>query len=264
MEIIFIILILFLISFVIGINFYFLTGKKISLKESFSLVTTASALNKLLFTGSGYLASSYFSRNKSLPFHKALSAFLLLEALGVSLWLGLGIYFGAKLVLKVPHIFVIILVLFLPIIWFQRQRFTKQAKNIFVAFKDMGRRVPLIAPFIVLNMILSVCYYFFLFKFFNFYPQVLTIIKIISVSFSVGYLSPAPAGLGFKDAGLVFLLEKEGLPLSVAFSIAIWDRIITTGFWAILGSFSGFDLIKEEIKKRWEKVRKGGEINLLF
>ena len=254
MEIIWIVLILLLIPVVSAVCFYIFVYPELKIKESFKLIITAAALNKLLFTGSGYLTSSYLSRNKDLSFYKALSAFLLLEALGVSLWIGMGVYFGVKLVIKVPSIIILVLAfLLLLMLWLQRQKFIKAAKNILMTFKNMGKRVPLIIPLIILNMVLSIAYYFLLFRIFNFHPGFLSIIKIISISFTVGYLSPAPAGLGFKDTGMVLLLVNSGLKLNTAISLAILDRVIVTVFWAILGSIFSYDLIKEEIRKRFKK-----------
>ena len=254
MEIIWIVLILLLISVVSAVCFYIFVYPELKIKESFKLIITAAALNKLLFTGSGYLTSSYLSRNKDLSFYKALSAFLLLEALGVSLWIGMGVYFGVKLVIKVPSIIILVLAfLLLLMLWLQRQKFIKAAKNILMTFKNMGKRVPLIIPLIILNMVLSIAYYFLLFRIFNFHPGFLSIIKIISISFTVGYLSPAPAGLGFKDTGMVLLLVNSGLKLNTAISLAILDRVIVTVFWAILGSIFSYDLIKEEIKRRFKR-----------
>ncbi|RLG12065.1 hypothetical protein DRN69_07070, partial [Candidatus Pacearchaeota archaeon] len=253
MEIIWIVLILLLISAVSAVCFYIFVYPELKIKDSFKLIVTAAALNKLLFTGSGYLTSSYLSRNKDLSFYKALSAFLLLEALGVSLWIGMGVYFGVKLVIKVPSIIILVLAfLLLLMLWLQRQKFIKAAKNILMTFKNMGKRVPLIIPLIILNMVLSIAYYFLLFRIFNFHPGFLSIIKIISISFTVGYLSPAPAGLGFKDTGMVLLLVNSGLKLNTAISLAILDRVIVTVFWAILGSIFSYDLIKEEIKRRFK------------
>jgi len=254
MEIIWIVLILLLISAVSAVCFYIFVYPELKIKDSFKLIVTAAALNKLLFTGSGYLTSSYLSRNKDLSFYKALSAFLLLEALGVSLWIGMGVYFGVKLVIKVPSIIILVLAfLLLLMLWLQRQKFIKAAKNILMTFKNMGKRVPLIIPLIILNMVLSIAYYFLLFRIFNFHPGFLSIIKIISISFTVGYLSPAPAGLGFKDTGMVLLLVNSGLKLNTAISLAILDRVIVTVFWAILGSIFSYDLIKEEIKRRFKR-----------
>jgi len=252
-SLIYIIIILLLISIVNAVDFYILIYPELTVKEAFKLITTATALNKLLFTGSGYLTASYLSRNKNLPFYKALSAFLLLEAMGVSLWLGLGVYFGSKFAVKMPAITVPILVLIMLLIWLRRQKFIKAVKKILTALKDMGKRLPSIMPFIILNMILFFGYYFFLFRFFNFHPQPLEIIKIISVSFTIGYLSPAPAGAGFKDTGLVLLLMNGGLALNPAIFIAVFDRIFVIVFWGLLGGIFGYSLLKNEIKRRFKR-----------
>ena len=244
---------LLLISLTSAINFYLLVHRKINLKEAFKLICVAAALNKLLFTGSGYLASSYFSRNKNLPFYKALSAFFLLEFLAVSLWLTLGVYFGAKIAIRMPLILVVVLIIFGIMVWLKKDKFIPSIKNILKYFKEMGARVFMVIPFVIINVVLFIIYYFFLFRLFNFHTEMLNIIKIVSVSFTIGYLSFAPTGLGFKDTGLVLLLMENGLSLNVALSIAIIDRVIITVFWGILGAVVGYDLIREEIKKRFKK-----------
>ncbi len=246
-------LILLSISVVSAVCFYLLVYPGLNIKEAFKLVIVAVALNKLFFSGSGYFASSYFFRNKNLSFYKALAAFLLLEALGVLLWTGVGVYFGVELAIKIPLVFILFLALFLLIIWFQRQKFVKAARSILGTFRSMSWRILLVIPLIILNMILFAGYYFFLFRIFNFHPGTLSIIKIISVSFTIGYLSPAPAGLGFKDTGLVLLLVNSGVALSAAISLAVFDRVFVTVFWGISGSVFGYDLIREEVKRRFKR-----------
>lgn len=253
MEIVVIVLILVLISLINAINFYFLVDKRITLKEAFKLTSVATALNRVLFTGSGYLTSSYFCRNKNLSPAKALSAFFLLEFFPISLWLILGVYFGGKLAVKAPLIFIAILIVLVIANWKKKNRFIRLTKNILGHFKEMRKGFFLIIPFVVLNIALLIAYYFFLFRLFSFQPDILSAIKIISLSFTLGYLSPAPGGLGFKEAGLVFLLMENGFTFSNAMSLAILDRVLITAFWVILASLLGFDLIKEEIKKRFKR-----------
>lgn len=291
MEIIFIPITFIFISFLNATNFYILINSgrripfdfeldekdreslsakrvrmKISFRIAFKLSAVAMALNKLLFTGSGYIASSYFSRDKDLAFYKTLSVFVLLEFLSASLWLGIGTYFGAKLAIKMPLVFVTVMIILGMVIWFSKAKFVVSIKKILDSLKEIGSRILWVMPFIIANIGLRIFYYFFLFKLFGFQLDILSIIKIVSVSFAIGYLSPAPGGLGFKDTGLVLLLVDEGSPITGALSIAVLDRIITTSFWAILGSFLGFGLIKDEIRKRWSKIRNSnrGLINLLF
>ena len=253
MEIVYIILNLLLTAVVSAVCFYLLVYPGVTLKDAFKLVSAAVAINKFFLTGSGCVSASYLSRSKDLPFYKALSAFLLLEALGVPVWLGLGIYFGAKLTVRIPGVFVPILAIMAVLAWWKREKFIKAAKNILAAFKDMGRNIPLVIPFIVLNMGLFFSYYFFLFRLFDFYPRPLEIIKIMSVSFTTGYLSPAPAGLGFRDTSLVLLLVNSGVAINKAILIAIFDRVFVTVFWAVLGGVFSYSLIKEEVKRRLKR-----------
>lgn len=253
MEIVVIVLILVLISLINAINFYLLVDKKIPLKEVFRLTSVATALNRVLFTGSGYLTSSYFCRNKNLSPAKALSAFFLLEFFPISLWLILGVYFGGKLAIKVPLVFIGILSILVIVNWRKKNRCILLVKNILEHFREMRKGFFLIIPFVIFNIALLITYYFFLFKLFSFHPDILSAIKIISLSFTLGYLSPAPGGLGFKEAGMVFLLMENGLTVSSAMLLAILDRVLITAFWVILASLLGFDLIKNEIKKRFKR-----------
>ena len=104
MEIIIIIFILNIFVVSHGVIFYILMQKELSLKDSVKATCISIALNKMFFTGSGYLASSYFCRNKDIVFTKTLTAFLFLELSSVAGWILLGIYFGAELAIKLPMI----------------------------------------------------------------------------------------------------------------------------------------------------------------
>lgn len=252
-EIIFIILVLLLNSILNGINFYLLVNREMGLKEAFKLTCAAVALNKFLFTGSGYLACSYFFRNKSLTFPQALSAFFLLEFLPISLWLILGIYFGAKLSREVSWVFALALIILMALSYKRKAKLILLMKDVLGQLSEMKKRLVWVFPLIVFNMGTIITYYFLLFRLFDFYPSIANIIKIISVSFSLGYLSPAPGGLGFKETGLVLLLMKNGLGISASLFLTVLDRALITIFWGALGMVTGFNLIKEEIRKRWRK-----------
>lgn len=54
-------------------------------------------------------------------------------------------------------------------------------------------------------------------------------------SFILGSLSMLPMGLGVRDASLTFLLTWLGVPLDVATSAAVIERVATTGITALLG-----------------------------
>jgi len=255
MDIVFMIFVLILTAIINALIFIILINGKISFRTSFRLTSSASALNKILFTGSGYLASSYFSRNKSLSFHNTFGAFFLMEFLGVSFWLILGIYFGAKLAVKIPWFIIPILIVFVIAAWFKKDKLIGGLRNALNHFKKTWVRIIIVMPFVAINMALFVFYYFFIFDLYGFHPSIINIVKIVSVSFTVGYLSPAPAGAGFKDTGLVLLLINSGLTFTNAVVIAVFDRVFVTVFWGLLGGIFGYSLIKEEIKRRFKKNR---------
>ncbi len=229
--------------------FYILVGRKIKLFWCFVLVSVSTALNRLLFTGSGFFLSSYLSRNRHLSFSESLSAFFVMEFFGVLLWIPLGIYFGAAVTIKIPWIFWLITVAVFSFIYLQRKKIRVWFVNLKRSLKNLSKNIPFVIPLILLNGCVYIAYYYFLLSLFDFFPTFLQLIRIISLSFTLGYLSPAPSGLGFKDTGLILLLVKEGLSLNKSILCAIIDRGITTFFWVILGLLFGFDLIREEVKR---------------
>ena len=242
--------ILLSIAAVNAVVFYFIIGGAVKLKDAFRLTGIATSVNKIIFSGSGYLLSSYLSREKKLSFSRTIGAFFMLEFLSVSLWLVLGLYFGAKLAIRIPWIILVAAIIVFITVWFRGKRVVETARSLLRYFKVIKNRIIFIMPFIILNMALVVIYYFVLFKFFNLCFSFIKILKIVSISFSTGYLSFAPAGLGFKDTALVFLLAEEGVTWRMALSIAVIDRVIVTLFWGLLGLVLGFDSVKKEIVKR--------------
>lgn len=255
MEIIFIILAFAVAVFLNAVNFYLLYGGGMKLREAVRLTTVAAALNKLFFTGSGYVAASLVSRNKNLEFHRTIAAFLVLEAASILPWLALGVCFGAAIAFRRPVIFIAVAALFFAAAWKKRDKLAKAFKDILESFAATCKRLFFIVPFVPANMLLLALYYLFIFRLFDFTPGLLEVVKITAVTFTIGYLSPAPAGLGFKEAGMVLLLTRYGLPPGTATAIALADRFIMTVLVGICGGIFGFDLLREELRKKLKKER---------
>ena len=251
MDIIFIIFSLLLMATANAVMFRVLIGKDVGFRDCFKLTAVAAAINKFFFTGSGYLAAGYFSKHKNLSFHRAIAAFLLSEFLMVLPWIVLGVFFGVRLAVKIPFVVIAALVILAAVTWFKKDKFIRLARDISQSFKEMKNRIIFVIPFMFLHMGFFTAYYFFLFRYFSFNLTFLEIIKIIAVSYTMGYLSPAPAGVGFKETGLVLLLLDSGFALDTVLLLTILDRVIITSFWAILGCLMGFDLIKQEFKRRF-------------
>ena len=249
------VVLLSIISTVQALSLYVLIERRVSFKESFKLVSVASALNKILLTGSGYFASSYLSRNKNLPFHQAMGAFILLEVFSVSLWLAGGMFFGAELAFRMPIVFIAVIMIIIFILLWRSDRAMAALKSVAGYCKSLGLRSFLVIPFLAVSMCIRLIYYAILFRMFGFITDIVNILKIVSISFAAGYLSPAPAGLGVKDAGMTLLLKEDGVALDAAISIAVFDRFFVTAFWGILGVLVGFDLIKREIARRRQERR---------
>jgi len=237
-------------------NFYLLAGRRIPLAKVCRLVFCASALNKLLFTGSGFLAASRLGRDETeTKSSQILAVFVLLELLSVSGWLAAGIFFGARMAKGAPLILAVFLAIVLAALWFKLRPKKGDAgspswKD---SFKTAPRYVLLVMPLIVINAFLFAAYYFFFFRAFGAALSLLATIKIVAVSFTAGYLSPAPSGLGFKDAGLAALLVAAGLSPGLAITLAVVDRLLVSIFWVFLGGGSAIELAKQEFRRRTKK-----------
>jgi uncharacterized membrane protein YbhN (UPF0104 family) len=244
-----------LMSFINSAGFYSLLGRKTTFFEAMRLSFLASAINRLFFTGTGYLSTGYLSRNVDLKFPDVVAAFLFWELCSVIFWLSAGLYFGVKILADAPLFLVITFTVLVVFVWFKR----RVISNLFNSIQQSLGNLTKDFFYIIILMLLSAAamfyYYYSIFALFNFHPDFLSALKIISISFAAGYLSPAPAGLGFKETGMVVLLVKQGMLWPTAMKLAVFDRIISTIFILFLGSVFGFDLIKAELKKRMFKPR---------
>lgn len=66
----------------------------------------------------------------------------------------------------------------------------------------------------------------------------LPLVSFQSLSFVVGVASLLPMGIGAKEASLVFLLGRVGVPVTTAFSAAAIVRLLTTGVSLVAGVLS--------------------------
>lgn len=246
------ILVLILSIFVSSVIFWKLLNKKIKLWESVKLVCTATSLNRLILTGSGYAAMSYKLKRDHLTFHKSVSSFIALEVFLMFPWLVLGVYFGLKIAIKVPVFFAAFLTIALIFAIYKRGKTIDFIKEAWSHFKGAKFNILIIIPLVLIHLFLGIIYYFFLFKAFGFTFPLPDILKIATVSVAVGYFSPAPGGLGFKESGLTFLLMQKSLSLKSSLSIAVTDRALATAFYLTLGFLFGAELIFKEARARFK------------
>lgn len=239
----------FISSFVLWV----LLNRKITLWQTIKLTCIAGAMNKLLLTGSGYMAMIWKMKTDDFPLSKSIPAFTLFELFSVLPWLISGFYFGAKVAIKIPSFLMVVGVLILIFAIYKIRKRKVFLKDTFNYFKEAGLHMSLIIPVILINVILGLIYYLFLFRIFRVNLSLLEIFKIIAITFTVGYLSPAPSGLGFKEGSLVFLLMQHNLSLKSSLSIAITDRLITTILYAILGFSLGAKMIKNALRARFRR-----------
>jgi uncharacterized protein (TIRG00374 family) len=243
-------LILTFYSLAISAVLYLLLFREISFKLAHKLTCVAMVLNKLLFSGTGYLASSYFFQAKQFKFSKALSAFIVLEFFVSLPWVILGFYFGGKMSAQSPGVLAIIFLAAATAFLFKKNKIKKILQDSRSHFTAAAKKIVFFVPLITGQMIIFVVYYLVFFKLFGYSFNFISIIRFIAISFTVGYLSPAPAGIGFKEAGMIYLLKENGLDFSQAALLAVSDRIITTIFWLAIGLVTGFDIIQETLLKK--------------
>lgn len=242
------------ITFVNSLVFWLFLKRKVSFSDALKLTCVAVALNKLLFSGSGYVAMSWRLKDREFSFYRALSIFAVFELFSVLPWLIVGFSFGAGFAVEKPLLPLLLLSAALISIIFKRDKVVAVIGNAKSYLKEIN--LFLIVPLAVVNLIFGVIYYFSLFRVYGFLFNIINTLKIATISFSAGYLSPAPSGLGFKDGSLVFLLMQKGITLKDSLSFAITDRAITTIFYLILGLIVGAEIIKSEIKKRLKLNRR--------
>lgn len=235
--------------------FWCAAGARITLGNSFKVVVVAAALNRLLFTGVGFAVSSAASIRFALPASQALAAFVLVEVFSTGPWIAAGVYFGARITAAAP---VIIIGIFAAALAYCAIRGTKVRARIQQALQGLrvaGRRAAGVMCCAVFAALCLTGYYVFLFYAFGFFPGIIQAIQIVAVAFTAGYLSPAPAGLGFKETGMVYMLANAGVPVKEAVIIALWDRIIVTAVAGILASVSGFDMLRAECARRRAAIK---------
>jgi uncharacterized protein (TIRG00374 family) len=107
-----------------------------------------------------------------------------------------------------------------------------------------------VAPLAVLNILFSILYYYFLFDSFGVRMAFLEVFKIVSVSFTAGYLSPLPSGLAFREGSMIFFLMQEGYNFSKSLAIALTDRGCVTAFYGVISLLCGPRIIIQALGKR--------------
>jgi uncharacterized protein (TIRG00374 family) len=231
---------------------FFLAAGGVSFAAALRLCCTAQGLNKLLFTGTGYVLSAYFSRDAAIKASKAMAIFIILEVVFFSLWIAGGLYFGATLLAAHAQLWAAAAALLAAAaaVFFKRKRARQYLSEISSHLGEMGWRLLLVVPLALVNLGLSLVYYSALFELMGQSLPPVSVLRVVSIAISMGYLSPAPGGLGVKDVGMAAVLMEQGVPLEAAAAIACIDRVLTTGFWASLGLIFGFRLFKQEIACR--------------
>jgi uncharacterized membrane protein YbhN (UPF0104 family) len=247
---IFIFLALGMSVFLSACVFWILLNRQISLGKALQGTTAAGALNKILLTGSGYALASAAFKNDAIPLYKSLASFVVLELFSVLPWIIAGLYFGAQLAARIPWFLIVIFTLAFFYILNKKKRLGDFIKNAAGYFKETRRNVLAVAPFVLLNIIAGVWYYWSLFKVFGLHIPWGHVVKLIAISFTMGYLSPVPAGLGIKESGIAFLLMREGASFKQAVSLAVADRLVITVFYVACGFLCGWGVLSDAIKTR--------------
>ncbi|MFH1202122.1 MAG: lysylphosphatidylglycerol synthase domain-containing protein [Candidatus Omnitrophota bacterium] len=248
LNIILIIFVLITGTLVSSLIFWILLNRRIKFYEAVKLVSVAATLNKLFLSGSGYATMSLKLKKDNFKLHECLLSFAAVEFFSIIPWIIIGLYFGARIFIRISYFSIIFLGLIVIFAIYKRNKILEFFKQILGYFKYIKKNILIVIFLALVNVVLGVYYYFFLFKVFNLNFALLDVLKIASVAFTVGYLSPIPAGLGFKESSLIFLLMEHGITLKASFLIAIADRIMLTGVCIILGLLFGTKMLIEALK----------------
>ncbi|MFA5118625.1 MAG: flippase-like domain-containing protein [Candidatus Omnitrophota bacterium] len=230
--------------------FWILLNRQVSLGKAIQGTIVAGALNKIFLTGSGYALASAALKNDSVPLYKSLASFAALELFSVLPWIIAGLYFGAQLAARTHWFLIVFFALAFFFILNKRKRLGDFISNAAGYFKGTSRNILAVAPLALLNIISGVCYYWFLFKVFGVRIPWGEMVKLIAISFTMGYLSPLPSGLGIKESGMTFLLMQTGVPFKQSVALAVADRLVITLFYAACGFLCGWGVISDVIKTR--------------
>jgi uncharacterized protein (TIRG00374 family) len=230
--------------------FWILLNRQVPLRKAIQGTTAAGALNKIFLTGAGYAAVSAALKNDSVPFYKSLASFAALELFSVLPWIIAGLYFGAQLAARTHWFLIVFFALAFFFILNKKKRLGDFISNAAGYFKETSRNILAVVPLVLLNIIAGACYYLLLFKAFGLRIPWGEVVKLIAVSFTIGYLSPLPAGLGIKESGMTFLLMQAGVPFKQSVALAVADRLVITLFYVACGFLCGWGLISDVIKTR--------------
>ena len=97
--------------------------------------------------------------------------------------------------------------------------------------------VPFSLLLLVMYAIAALWLYVILFIF-GYEISPLHLLYVNMISYTIGMISMVPMGLGTRDASMVLLLLKLGVPNEVAISAALIQRVLTTGLNFVLGVVS--------------------------
>lgn len=258
-NIVLILISLVLTSFISSAMLFVLLNRRLKFFQAFKLFNALAALNKLLLTGSGYAAAGFRLKKENFPLSLSISSLAALEIFSVLPWLLFGFYFGAASGVKFPVFFAIAFCVIALSAAYKAKALFARIKEIAGHFAEIRFGLLAVVPLGLLNVAVGTAYYFFLCRAFGVNLGTLDVLKASTVSFTIGYLSIFPSGIGIKEAGLVFLLVKNGALLSQAFSVALADRILATVFWGLAGAICGKGLFFHGCAKGTKKQARAPE-----
>jgi uncharacterized membrane protein YbhN (UPF0104 family) len=232
-----------------GVMLWILLNREVSIQEALRLTCIAWALNKLFLFGSGYIAMIVKLKHGRMPAHKSLVAFLLLELLCVVPWILLGFYFGARFCLRWPFFFLLIAAA-VCLLWYQAKKNKKLLLDSWEYVRAIKMSLTAVIPFLLAHLSALLLYYFALMRLCSVKMDWQMVTKIMSMSIAAGYLSPAPAGIGFKEAAMTALFMQQGFTFARALSIAVADRLIVSLAFLAFGLLAGAKLLAAAMGKK--------------
>jgi len=153
------------------------------------------------------------------------------------------------------NVLVLIILMFLIFIFANPKRFenffsrlplwskTKRIIEFGMGFQDSMKKINMekiivLIVLMIFSYLVSTFRLYLILSLFGFNASIIHLLYTQCISFTLGVLSMMPGGIGVRDTSITLLLLYLNIPLNVAVSVTIIERLLTTGLYLVLGILS--------------------------
>lgn len=232
-----------------------LVVKPISHREALKWASIVRAMNRLIITGSGYTTLILWMKRGGAELGTTVNTVILWEGLSIGPWILMATYFGGRLAPRIPlHVLLGLALVLVFFLFVKKRQISAFACSLLEANKQLGLRPVFVVPIILVEILLSLVYYYSIIRFVGCHLSPYNILRVASLSVTTGYLSPIPSGLGIREGVMAFLLIEHGFTLEKAILVGLVDRVVATAFFLFAGMCAGSKIIIETIRNSREKL----------